>query len=221
MNRILLVRHGSTDHNRAGLMRGWTDDPLSALGRRQAALTAAALMSQKPPAAGVFCSTLPRAVETAQILAQALALPVLPRDDLRELNLGDMEGQTEQALWDYYLRQAAPEPGHAGTRDVVFPGGESIAGFMHRTRAALADIGARHAGAVLVVSHGVQTMLALGLWLEPDVTRWPAYRVDNCSLTEVAFEPAPRLVRLNDTRHLRGADQPAAGHAADTGLASG
>lgn len=201
MKRVLFVRHGSTDSNASGVMRGWSDDPLSALGRQQAGQTAGFLRAL-PPVETIYSSTLPRSRQTADIIAQALRLPVHARDDLRELNLGTMEGGRERELWTYFVQQAHAERGPAGMRDVVFPGGESVSDFLRRTREALADIDRRHAGSVLIVSHGVQTMVALGLWLEPDLTKWPAYRVDNCSVSEVLFEPAPRLARLNETRHL-------------------
>ena len=34
-------------------------------------------------------------------------------------------------------------------------------------------------------------------------SQWPKYRVDNGSVSEVVFEPAPRLMWLNETAHLR------------------
>ena len=201
MKRILFVRHGSTDSNATGVMRGWSDDPLSALGRRQAKQTARFLRTL-PPADYIYSSTLPRSIETAEIIAGHLGLVVHSRDDLRELNLGTLEGGAEHELWNYFAQQANAEGGLSGMHDVVFPRGESVSNFLARTQRALSDIDRRHAGSILIVSHGVQTMVALGVWLEPDLTKWPAYRVDNCSVSEVLFEPAPRLVRLNETRHL-------------------
>jgi probable phosphoglycerate mutase len=201
MKRLLFVRHGSTDSNATGVMRGWSDDPLSDLGRWQAG-RAAQFLRDQPPVECIYSSTLPRSIQTADIIAAALGLAVHSRDDLRELNLGTLEGGGERDLWGYFVRQANAEHDLSDLREVVFPGGESVSGFLARTRDALTDLDRRHAGPVLIVSHGVQTMVALGMWLEPDVMKWPAFRVDNCSVSEVVFEPAPRLVRLNDTRHL-------------------
>jgi broad specificity phosphatase PhoE len=200
MRRILFVRHGSTDSNATGIMRGWSDDPLSALGRRQSEQTARFLRAL-PPVDCIYSSTLPRSIQTAEIIAAALGLAIEPRDDLRELNLGSLEGRTERELWDYFVRQANAEDA-SGMRDVAFPGGESASGFVSRTLKALSDIDARHSGSVLVVSHGVQTMVALGMWLEPDLAQWPKFRVDNGSVSEVVFAPNPQLARLNETGHL-------------------
>jgi probable phosphoglycerate mutase len=201
MRRILFVRHGSTDSNATGVMRGWSDDPLSALGRQQAERTAQYLRGA-PPVDCIYSSTLPRSIQTAEIIAAHLGHVIQPRDDLRELNLGTLEGGAERDLWGYFVRQADAEQGLSGMRDIVFPGGESVSNFLARTRHAFSDIDRRHDGSVLIVSHGVQTMVALGLWFEPDLTKWPAFRVDNGSVSEVVFEPDPHLVRLNETGHL-------------------
>ena len=201
MKRILFVRHGSTDSNTTGVMRGWSDDSLSALGRWQADRTAKFLRTLLPVDC-IYSSTLPRSIQTAQIIADHLDRRVEARDDLRELNLGQLEGRTESELWNYFLQQASAVGDPSNLPDLTFPDGESVTNFLRRTQLALTDIDRRQAGSVLVVSHGVQTMVALGRWFEPDLTKWPAYRVDNCSVSEVLFEPAPRLVRLNETQHL-------------------
>ena len=182
-------------------MRGWSDDPLSPLGRRQAELTAHYLATA-PPVDCLYTSTLSRSRQTGEIIAARLGVSLFSRDDLRELNLGALEGRGERELWDYFAQRAGAERGLGGMSDFTFPGGESVSGFLSRTLMALGDIGQQHDGSVLIVSHGVQTMVALGMWLESEVSRWPRFRVDNCSISEVWFEPAPRLVRLNETSHL-------------------
>ncbi|MBI5880106.1 MAG: histidine phosphatase family protein [Chloroflexi bacterium] len=202
MKRVVLVRHGSTDANVGGVMRGWSDDPLSTLGVQQAARTAQ-FVRTLPPVDVIYTSTLPRAIQTGEAIARALGRELHARDDLRELNLGALEGRTERELWAYFTRGADDGRGARVMQDVTFPGGESAKGFLARVLTAWADIGQQHAGSVLVVSHGVFSMVSLGLWLEPDFTRWPRFRTDNCGVSEVVFAPAPEVVRLNETTHLR------------------
>ena len=48
------------------------------------------------------------------------------RDDLRELNLGALEGRADHELWNYFAQQANAEGGLSGMHDVVFPGGEFV-----------------------------------------------------------------------------------------------
>ena len=40
--------------------------------------------------------------------------------------------------------------------------------------------------------------------VEQDGSSWPKYQMANCGLTKLVFDPAPRLVFLNDTAHLDG-----------------
>jgi len=213
VKRLILLRHGSTDSNASGVMRGWSEDGLSDLGRRQAEQSAQGLLSM-PAVDVIYTSSLPRSMQTGAILSRRLGVAVYARDDLRELNLGTLEGRSEHELWQYFVERAGAERGLSGMSDVTFPGGESVSHFLARVLRAFADIGARYDGSVLLVSHGVLTMVALGLWFEPDVSLWHKYRVANCSFSEVVFYPELRLVRLNETAHLVGRAQVAI-HAAD------
>jgi len=203
MKHLFLVRHGATDANASGVLRGWSNDPLSDLGRAQAERLARRL-TREAPINALYTSTLQRSQETGLIVARALGLTIQPRDDLRELNLGSFEGRGERELWGYFMQAAA-----SGARDlsampdVTFPQGESVRAFVQRVRTAFGEISRLHPGeSVLVVAHGVLIMTALGLWFERDLARWPRFRMDNCSLTQVAFDPEPRLIRVNDTSHL-------------------
>ena len=203
MKRLVLVRHGSTDSNATGVMRGWTDDPLSQAGRHQAEHAGKYLKTLEPFEC-IYSSDLRRAVQTANLIAADLQIPTRTRVELRELNLGKLEGRTEQELWNYFTKQSGTGvgPSTMAFADVSFPGGEAASQFIQRTQKAFAEIMANHQDSVLVVSHGAQTMVMLGMWFEKDLTKWTQFRVDNCSVSEIIFEPAPRLVRVNDTAHL-------------------
>ena len=50
-------------------------------------------------------STLLRSNQTGELLAQRLGVPFMARDDLRELNIGTLEGRSEAELWDYFVQQ--------------------------------------------------------------------------------------------------------------------
>ena len=99
---LLLVRHGLTDWNREGRFQGHLDPPLSDDGREQARLIATRLAaSAKEPARRIVSSPLLRALETAEIIAEALGLPTdkVVRDArLRELGQGAWEGRTHAEL---------------------------------------------------------------------------------------------------------------------------
>jgi broad specificity phosphatase PhoE len=96
---LLLVRHGQSEWNAAGLMQGQTAHPrLTELGHRQAADAARALAAAGPGA--LVSSDLRRAVETAEHCARATGLPVLTTPALREQSYGVLEGRPSRELWD-------------------------------------------------------------------------------------------------------------------------
>ena len=145
---ILLARHGQTSDNAAGRILGRRDPPLSEQGRADAAALAQALAGEGIRA--VWTSPLTRARETAAVAAAALGLEPRVLDDLAESPRGDWEGRT-------YAELAAEEPEglaafEAGDPAFAFPGGESLAEQIARTRRALATVAAGPQPA-LVVAH--------------------------------------------------------------------
>jgi broad specificity phosphatase PhoE len=81
-------------------------------------------------------------------------------------------------------------------------GGESARQVAERLAARLAAIAARHAGErVIVVSHGGALTLGLGLLLDRELSAWRRV-MDNCAISDLAFDPAPSLLCWNDVAHL-------------------
>ena len=150
---IYLARHGETDWNRIGRWQGATDIPLSNAGRAQARALAVNLAERG--IGRVHASSLSRALETAQIVAEHLGLPAPAVDGrLRERGYGVFEGLTREqcaerfpAAWERYLAKGRVTP----------PGGEPHEEVVARVTAAIDQIaaaGGTAAEAILVVSHG-------------------------------------------------------------------
>jgi broad specificity phosphatase PhoE len=144
MTRMLLVRHGQSEWNAQGRWQGQADPPLSPLGRQQARQAVDRLGTVDL----IVSSDLDRALTTAAILAEGLGVgPVLVEPRLRERSAGEWSGLTREQIeeeWPGYLADHRRPPG--------FEPDDELA---ERTRAALDDIAAAHAGAeILAVSHG-------------------------------------------------------------------
>ena len=160
--RVLLIRHGETDWNAAGRWQGHAPVPLNAAGLRQSAALGRYLAAQRAwRIAAIYSSDLPRAMQTAQAIADALTLAVRPDPRLREKDLGHWQGLTREEVraWDgeryAHYREHWP--------DVPVPGGETIHAMVARARAALDEIAAQHGGqTVIVVSHGGTISALLG-----------------------------------------------------------
>jgi probable phosphoglycerate mutase len=151
------LRHGETDWNAQGLSQGRTDIPLNAVGLAQAERAARTL--EGSGIATIVSSPLSRARATAEIVAEALDLPVAAfDDDLREVNFGEQEGQPMGDWYDDWIAGAyTPE------RAEPFPA--------LLARAVLAVNRALERPApVLVVAHGALfRALRLAFGLEPNV----------------------------------------------------
>ncbi len=151
MTSIWLVRHGQTDWNLEGIFQGQADPPLNANGLAQAAQIAEQLTDAGIEA--IYCSDLQRALRTAQIIGEKLAL--LPQVDprLREISLGEWEGMKKeqiQAIFPEVWNRRRLDPVH-----VPAPGGENLLQLAKRVWTATDLIAQRYpSGRVLIVSHG-------------------------------------------------------------------
>ena len=63
--RLLLVRHGESEANRAGVLEGYPDAPLTALGRAQVVRLGETVRELELSNARLITSPLRRALETA------------------------------------------------------------------------------------------------------------------------------------------------------------
>jgi broad specificity phosphatase PhoE len=192
--RLLLLRHGQSTWNADGRWQGQADPPLSALGEDQARDAAGRLAPGQ--FSRIVASNLRRAHRTAEILAEALQLPVEVDEDLREIDVGEWQGLTRAEI-----RACAPEAlaDWSEGRSASTPGGELRTHLTDRARRALlrAAAAASPGDRVLLVSHGALIRnLDRALWLEPEgignlAGRW--YEVDSAG----ALAPA-ELVSLAD-----------------------
>jgi broad specificity phosphatase PhoE len=167
MTTVLWARHGE---NVANLSRTLSyrvfDGDLTPAGRRQARKLAAFITTDSAgPIARIVCSPLRRARQTAEIVGERLRLPVAAElEDLRELNVGDLDGRSDPAAWEVYA--AVIDAWRAGELDARFPGGEDCAELCHRLRQALQAVAAMSSGGrerALVVAHGGALRAALPL----------------------------------------------------------
>ncbi|MDQ0825610.1 putative phosphomutase (TIGR03848 family) [Arthrobacter sp. B2I5] len=165
MATVILVRHGRTTANAAGLLAGRAAGvSLDQIGREQAVLTGDRLAAV--PLAGVVSSPLERCQQTAQlILDRQTSNPSAPTEpDLTECDYGQWQGRLLSDLAAEELWAAVQSQPSA----VVFPGGESMAAMQARSVAAVrrhdAAFEAKYGpGAVwAAVSHGdiIKSILA-------------------------------------------------------------
>jgi len=198
--KLSIVRHGETSANTGGVWHGSTDTPLSDRGREQAKAVGAHFGSQPGPFHHVYASPLQRARHTAEAIANVLELEIREEPRLTEFDLGSWEGKSYQSLYtDYKLWDKMKEDPHFADH-----GGESPRQVVDRYVGALRDIATAHPGEnVVVVGHGGALSMAIAELIEGVYTAWGKV-MTNCGVTDLWFEPEPRIERFNFTDHLEG-----------------
>ncbi|MEU1424920.1 histidine phosphatase family protein [Kitasatospora sp. NPDC005751] len=222
MPTLLLVRHGRSTANTAGILAGWTPGvDLDDTGREQAAALAGRLAAI--PVAQVVSSPLERCRQTVEpLLAVRPELGAAAEDErLGECHYGDWTGRP--------LSELAKEPLWRTVQDhaaaAAFPGGESLRELSHRTVDAVrewnAKVAAEHGeDAVWVAcSHGdvIKAVVADALGLHLD--HFQRISVEPCSVTAIRYTPQrPFVLRMGDTGDLSSlAPKPGAGGHGDRG----
>ncbi|HZC05998.1 MAG TPA: histidine phosphatase family protein [Ktedonobacterales bacterium] len=199
--RLVVARHGATQHNLDARFTGQFDAPLSTLGELQADVLAQRLASQRFDA--IISSDLRRARDTAERIASGAGLPVTLDPALREISIGEWEGRSVSDVRREHgelLDRIETDP----LGETAYPQGESWAQFSARVVGALMRWRARYpSGTLLWVAHGgvisALFLNALGLSME---RRRQIARGNTC-LFEFDYRPTHVvLVRANDTCHL-------------------
>jgi probable phosphoglycerate mutase len=143
---ILVLRHGQTDANAQGRLQGHLPTPLNLAGTRQANLLANRLAGYSPAVEAVISSDLPRATQTAALIASACGLSLVTDPAWRERSFGLLEGKPvgDRRMWE------------AASGEVDPPGAEPSLEMHERIRSALIAIPQRYPDLqlVAVVTHG-------------------------------------------------------------------
>lgn len=202
---LILVRHGQSEANAAGLLVGRTDSPLTELGRRQAGATADALAAGERRLTRILTSPLVRARDTAQIVGAALGSADAPEVEGRliELDYGELEGRRPADLsrgeWATWRSDASWRP----------PGGETLPELYDRLEPLWASLASEAAaGDVICVTHvsPIKAAVAWVLGAGPDIS-WKL-SLGVASISRISFSgPSAALVSFGETDHLRGVGQ--------------
>jgi phosphoserine phosphatase len=212
--RLLLVRHGETDWNRAGKFQGQIDVPLNDNGREQSRRAAELLKDIKLDFA--ISSSMLRPKETAEIILKYhTGLQLELRHELREISHGLWEGTFESEIEASYpglLEQWKTNP-----ETVQMPEGENLQQVWQRAIASWQDIVKSVSGTGIVVAHDAinKAILCHLFGLEPK--HFWKFKQGNGAVSVIDYphgpEGLPVLQAMNVTTHLSGGvfDQTAAG----------
>jgi broad specificity phosphatase PhoE len=159
--RLILVRHGDAHAGFHGVIAGERGCAgLTPLGRRQARALREHLESSGAVQADVMlASVLPRAIETAQIIAPGLGFESFDQDcDLCEVHTGE----ADTVPWSDYADRYGALDMTAEPERVFAPGGDSWNSFHERVHRTLERLARDHDGkTVVAVCHAGVIMASL------------------------------------------------------------
>ncbi|MGB0384713.1 MAG: histidine phosphatase family protein [Ardenticatenaceae bacterium] len=210
---LYMIRHGQSYINLPDYAFGNSDEPLTQLGRRQAAALREWLPKTLPKVDAIYCSTLSRAVQTAQPLAQAYGVAIHFEHRLREIGCNRMD---HTPLPDNNLPQYADYWSSERPFASITPrieDGESLMNFRSRVGSLIEELLVKHREQiVLVVCHSRVIEIAfdhifnIGPWRRCEI------EVYNTAITYFEYVDLPnretwRLHFHNQVEHLAQLEQ--------------
>ena len=150
ITRLVVIRHGETEWNIQNRFQGHLDSKLTLPGIKQAEAIADILKGEAYDV--IYSSDLERAKHTAEIIARKLNMRVSTEKDLREINLGVMQGLKKD---EFIIKYPEVISNYHADPEYVIPGGESKLQLYNRVTGILAKIIRKHKyHNILLVAHG-------------------------------------------------------------------
>ena len=184
---ITLLRHGESEGNVKKIWQGQTEFPLTNLGRQKAHVLAERWRVEGMTFDLVIASPLSRARDTAEIIADALQVPMEIDPVWLERDNGRYAG-----LEDKVIRERLQLPKYLHPHYPVGETGETFWELFLRGGMAINSLIRRPPGRYLVVSHGgiLNTTLYAALGIAPQSNfQGPAFHFSNTSFASLTYTP--------------------------------
>jgi broad specificity phosphatase PhoE len=200
--KIYLVRHGQTIWNRDHLFQGQSDVDLTALGKEQSLQVGIAISQINP--CKLYSSPLARTKYIAEIASQRTEAKIELLNEMKELDLGDLEGKTGVELrnnWPHIIDDWRETPS-----TIIMPNGESFSDLHDRTTRCFYELEQLEECEVMViVTHNfvIKSLVCEILGLTMDSLH--KINIDLGSISRIDIDGENRSIGLlNNVSHLDG-----------------
>ena len=198
---ILLVRHGQNDWVGKHKLAGWTVGVhLNEHGRKQAGAVGQRLAQAGPKIDVIYASPLERTMETANLIAEHLKLPVHERRGIGEVEYGEWTGKEIKELAKHPHWQVVQfYPSNA-----KFPKGETLYQMQARAVQEIDQLVTQHPEqTLLLISHADLIKSVIAHYLGVHLDLFQRIVVSPASITTISFTTLrPMIHHVNDTSHL-------------------
>ena len=181
---LYIMRHGRTDWNDLRKIQGRTDIPLNDNGRRMA--REAAVKYRDINIDRIYCSTLKRAVETAELFAGDRDIPIIEDKRLDEMSFGIYEGfERSFDVPDCPINSLFKDPENY----TPVEGGESFDELFARTGSFLEEIKPLVDSGmnILIVGHGAMNRSIISRLKGAPLKDFWADSIENCKMERLDF----------------------------------
>jgi len=178
--KLYVTRHGETEYSLNNIVCGSSDCPLTEKGREQARVLSGDIIAKNLQIGIIYSSPLIRARETAEIIANAISVPLIIDNRLREQNYGAYEGNVKRD--DPGLFKARQ---HFANR---LCGGDSTLRLAQRVYNFLDEICRDTTMSIpLIVAHDCVCRMINTYFNEVTNEGYLGYKLGNCALAEYEF----------------------------------
>lgn len=207
MLTLYITRHGQTEWNVESRMQGWADSPLTQVGVDAAKQLGKRL--QDVPLDAVYSSTSGRTIHTAKLIIGERDIPIIQKENLREINVGEWQGLLSADIERDYAEQVKTY--YEQPSQYESTSGENFHRLKERVLRAVEEIAAAHPdGNVLVVTHGVVKKCLINHFSGADMDLlWAPPFIHGTSLTVMEIDTDRReLTMIGDMSHAEEAKGP-------------
>ena len=210
MKKLILIRHGQSTLFEKNLTGGFTDEPLSDMGREQAHLTGKRIAETVKDISncGFYCSTLKRSRETAQIIGSYISLKPVEEPALRDLDNGDAAFKTKEEAKLLELPMTDPMMDW-----VPYPNAESWRVFYTRVTEFMDLLRLKDFDTVIIVAHFSTNWNVIHWWFDlPEIfLTTMGFKQDLCGIHILSvgkWDIGDKIIlKLNSTAHLEQLDK--------------
>ncbi|OEH93856.1 histidine phosphatase family protein [Bacillus solimangrovi] len=194
MITLYITRHGETEWNSEGRLQGSLNSNLTANGIKNAQSLGERL--QELEFVAVYASPSGRTKQTAQVILEDREIPIIYDNNLKEINMGEWEGETLIDVEGLY-----PEQFHAFwnlPHEYTPVGGETFEDAWNRALQILGRIKEEQKnGNVLIVTHGVLIKCLISIFKNALIEDlWSPPFIHDTSLTVVNMTEADYEILL-------------------------
>ncbi|MHA1111654.1 MAG: histidine phosphatase family protein [Promethearchaeota archaeon] len=210
MKKLILIRHGQSTLFEKNLTGGFTDEPLSDMGREQAHLTGKRIADivKNTNNCGFYCSTLKRSRETAKTIGSYISLKPVEEPALRDLNNGDAAFKTKEEAKLLELPMTDPMMDW-----IPYPNAESWRVFYDRVTAFMDILRLKDFDTVIIVAHFSTNWNIIHWWfdLPEELLTTMGFKQNLCGIHILGlgkWDIGDKIIlKLNSTAHLEQLDK--------------